>query len=91
MTEQPIKIDLCGENGKLKSKEDFLKDIHLDITVAIMGCAVNGPGEARHADIGIAGGVGEGLLIKHGEIVKRVKQEDMVQTLKDEILKMVNS
>lgn len=72
-----------------KEMEDFLKDIHLDITVAIMGCAVNGPGEARHADIGIAGGVSEGLLIKHGEIVKRVKQEDMVQTLKDEILKMV--
>lgn len=72
-----------------KEMEDFLKDIHLDITVAIMGCAVNGPGEARHADIGIAGGVGEGLLIKHGEIVKRVKQEDMIQTLKDEILKMV--
>lgn len=72
-----------------KEMEDFLKDIHLDITVAIMGCAVNGPGEARHADMGIAGGVGEGLLIKHGEIVKRVKQEDMVQTLKDEILKMV--
>lgn len=72
-----------------KEMEDFLKNIHLDITVAIMGCAVNGPGEARHADIGIAGGVGEGLLIKHGEIVKRVKQEDMVQTLKDEILKMV--
>ena len=72
-----------------KEMEDFLKDIHLDITVAIMGCAVNGPGEARHADIGIAGGVGEGLLIKQGEIVKRVKQEDMVQTLKDEILKMV--
>ena len=71
-----------------KEMEDFLKDIHLDITVAIMGCAVNGPGEARHADIGIAGGVGEGLLIKHGEIVKRVKQEDMVQTLKDEILKL---
>lgn len=72
-----------------KEMEDFLKDIHLDITVAIMGCAVNGPGEARHADIGIAGGVGEGLLIKHGEIVRRVKQKDMVQTLKDEILKMV--
>lgn len=72
-----------------KEMEDFLKDIHLDITVAIVGCAVNGPGEARHADIGIAGGVGEGLLIKHGEIVKRVKQEDMIQTLKDEILKMV--
>ena len=68
-----------------KEIEDFLNNIHQDITVAIMGCAVNGPGEAKNADIGIAGGVKEGLLIK------KVKQEDMVQTLKDEILKMVNS
>ena len=71
--------------------EDFLNTIHADITVAIMGCAVNGPGEAKPADIGIAGGVKEGLLIKKGQIIKKVKQEDMVQTLKDEILKMVNS
>ena len=63
--------------------EDFLNNIHSDITVAIMGCAVNGPGEAKHADIGIAGGVKEGLLIK------KVKQEDMVSVLKEEILKMV--
>ncbi|MCD8027373.1 MAG: flavodoxin-dependent (E)-4-hydroxy-3-methylbut-2-enyl-diphosphate synthase [Erysipelotrichaceae bacterium] len=68
--------------------EDFLNNIHSDITVAIMGCAVNGPGEAKHADIGIAGGVREGLLIKKGEIVRKVKQEDMVETLKQEILKM---
>ncbi len=68
--------------------EDFLNNIHSDITVAIMGCAVNGPGEAKHADIGIAGGVKEGLLIKKGEIVRKVKQEDMVETLKQEILKM---
>ena len=54
-----------------------------------MGCAVNGPGEAKHADIGIAGGVKEGLLIKKGEIIKKVKQEDMVSVLKEEILKMV--
>ena len=74
-----------------KEIEDFLNNIHKDITVAIMGCAVNGPGEAKNADIGIAGGVKEGLLIKKGQIVKKVKQEDMVQTLKDEILKMVNS
>ena len=53
-----------------------------------MGCAVNGPGEAKHADIAIAGGVGEGLLIKKGEIIKKVKQADIVQTLKDEILEM---
>ncbi|MCD7949680.1 MAG: flavodoxin-dependent (E)-4-hydroxy-3-methylbut-2-enyl-diphosphate synthase [Erysipelotrichaceae bacterium] len=68
--------------------EDFLNNIHSDITVAIMGCAVNGPGEAKHADIGIAGGVKEGLLFKKGEIVRKVKQEDMVETLKQEILKM---
>lgn len=68
--------------------EDFLNTIHADITVAIMGCAVNGPGEAKHADIGIAGGVNEGLLIKKGEIIKKVKQEDMVKVLKEEILKM---
>ena len=72
-----------------KEVEDFLNNIHADITVAIMGCAVNGPGEAKHADIAIAGGVHEGLLIKKGEIIKKVKQEDMVQVLKDEILKMV--
>ena len=69
--------------------EDFLNTIHADISVAIMGCAVNGPGEAKHADIGIAGGVKEGLLIKKGEVIKKVKQEDMVQVLKDEILKMI--
>ena len=68
--------------------EDFLNTIHADITVAIMGCAVNGPGEAKHADIGIAGGVKEGLLIKKGEIVRKVKQEDMVKVLKEEIIKM---
>lgn len=68
--------------------ENFLNTIHKDITVAIMGCAVNGPGEAKHADIGIAGGVKEGLLIKKGEIVKKVKQEDMVKVLKEEIINM---
>lgn len=68
--------------------EDFLNTIHKDITVAIMGCAVNGPGEAKNADIGIAGGVKEGLLIKKGEIIKKVKQEDMVHVLKEEIIKM---
>ena len=69
--------------------EDFLNTIHADITVAIMGCAVNGPGEAKHADIGIAGGVNEGLLIKKGEIIRKVKQSDMVEELKKEILLMI--
>jgi len=68
--------------------EDFLQTIKKDITVAVMGCAVNGPEEAKHADIGIAGGVGEGLLFKKGEIIRKVKQEDMVKVLKEEICKL---
>lgn len=73
-----------------KEVEDFLSTIQANITVAIMGCAVNGPGEARHADIGIAGGVKEGVLIKKGKIIKKVKQEEMVAELKKEILKMIS-
>ena len=72
-----------------KEIEDFLNTINADITVAIMGCAVNGPGEAKHADIGIAGGVNEGLLIKKGEIIRKIKQSDMVEELKKEILLMI--
>ena len=53
-----------------------------------MGCVVNGPGEAREADIGIAGGVNEGILFKKGEVVKKLKEEELVSTLKEEILKM---
>lgn len=68
--------------------EDFLQTIKSNITVAVMGCGVNGPNEARHADIGIAGGIKEGLLFKKGEIIRKVKQEDMVKVLKEEILKM---
>ena len=67
--------------------EEFLDTVNKDIKVAIMGCAVNGPGEAREADIGVAGGVSEGILFKHGEIVRKVKQEDLVKVLKEEILK----
>ena len=55
-----------------------------------MGCAVNGPGEAREADIGIAGGIKEGILFKKGKIIKKVKQEDIVYTLKSEILQMID-
>lgn len=72
-----------------KKVEKFLQTLDADITVAIMGCAVNGPGEAREADIGIAGGDKEGLLFKKGEIIRKVKEEDMYDTLKDEILKMI--
>lgn len=73
-----------------KEIEQFLQNIHSDIKVAVMGCAVNGPGEAKEADIAIAGGKDMGMLIKKGEIIKRVKQEDMVKVLKEEILKMIN-
>ena len=72
-----------------KKMEKFLQTIDSDITVAIMGCAVNGPGEAREADIGIAGGNKEGLLFKKGEIVKKIKQEDMYDVLTKEILEMI--
>ena len=72
-----------------KEVENFLQGIEADITVAVMGCAVNGPGEARNADIGIAGGIKEGLLFKKGEIIRKVKQEDIVNVLKEEILEMI--
>lgn len=72
-----------------KKMEKFLQTVDADITVAIMGCAVNGPGEAREADIGIAGGDKEGLLFKKGEIIRKVKQEDMFDTLKEEILEII--
>ena len=58
---------------------------HLNIKVAVMGCVVNGPGEAREADLGIAGGNGEGLLIKHGEIVKKVPEGKLLGVLKEEL------
>ncbi len=72
-----------------KEMEKFLMNLEADITVAIMGCAVNGPGEARQADIGIAGGNGEGLLFKKGEIIRKIPEKDMVEELKKEILKMI--
>lgn len=72
-----------------KEMENFLRNIEADLTVAIMGCAVNGPGEASQADIGIAGGNGEGLLFKKGEIIRKIPEEDMVEELKKEILKMI--
>lgn len=71
--------------------ESFLQTINSDIKVAVMGCAVNGPGEAREADIGIAGGIKEGILFKKGKIIKKVKQEDIVNVLKKEILSMINN
>ena len=70
-----------------KEVEDYLQTIDKDITVAVMGCAVNGPGEAREADIGIAGGIDEGLIFKKGQIIKKVPQKEIVKTLIEEIEK----
>lgn len=72
-----------------KEIEDFLQTIEANITVAVMGCAVNGPGEASEADIGIAGGVGEALLFKKGKIIKKVPEKEMVEVLKKEILEII--
>lgn len=78
------KIDLIRLANQV---EDMVQDIPLDdIKVAVMGCVVNGPGEAKEADIGIAGGIGEGLLIKKGQIVKKVKEEELLNTLRQELL-----
>lgn len=77
------KIDLIGLANQV---ENMVADIPLDIKVAVMGCAVNGPGEAKEADIGIAGGIGEGLLIKKGEIVKKVPEEQLLSVLREELL-----
>lgn len=77
------KIDLIGLANQV---EDMVEDIPLNIKVAVMGCVVNGPGEAKEADIGIAGGVGEGLLIKKGEVVKKVKEDQLLETLRQELL-----
>lgn len=77
------KIDLIKLAGEV---EKMVADIPLDIKVAVMGCVVNGPGEAKEADIGIAGGVGEGLLIKKGEIIKKVPENELLETLRQELL-----
>lgn len=76
------KIDLIRLASEV---EDMLKDVNKPIKVAVMGCAVNGPGEAREADIGIAGGIGEGLIFKKGEIIKKVPESLILEELKKEI------
>lgn len=78
-------IDLIKIAEEVESK---LANLNKNIKVAVMGCAVNGPGEAREADIGIAGGYGEGLIFKKGEIVKKVKEENLVEELLKEIDKL---
>lgn len=79
------KIDLISIASQV---EEHLRSVKKDIKVAVMGCAVNGPGEAREADIGIAGGDGCGLIFKKGEIIRKVPEEDIVTELLSEIEKM---
>lgn len=71
-----------------RKTEELAAGYDLDIKVAVMGCAVNGPGEAKEADLGIAGGDGEGLLIRKGEIIRKVREDKLLETLKDELDKL---
>lgn len=75
-------IDLIGLVNRV---ENLVAEYPLDIKVAVMGCVVNGPGEAKEADLGIAGGIGEGLLIKHGEVVKKMPEDELLMALKYEL------
>ena len=77
------RIDLISLANQV---ETMVAEFPLDIKVAVMGCVVNGPGEAKEADIGIEGGIGEGLLIKKGEIIRKVKEEELLDALRDELV-----
>ncbi|MED0757140.1 flavodoxin-dependent (E)-4-hydroxy-3-methylbut-2-enyl-diphosphate synthase [Aneurinibacillus thermoaerophilus] len=77
-----IEIDLISVANEI---EEYIAKVKAPIKVAVLGCAVNGPGEAREADIGIAGARGEGLLFKHGEIARKIPEEKLVEELKKEI------
>ena len=89
-----IEVVSCPTCGRTKINlielanqvETLVADIPLDIKVAVMGCVVNGPGEAKEADIGIAGGCGEGLIIKHGEVFKKVPEDELLEALRYELL-----
>ena len=86
-----VSCPTCGRTrieliGLANQVENMVADIPLDIKVAVMGCVVNGPGEAKEADIGIAGGIGEGLLIKNGEVYKKVPEGELLEALRYELL-----
>lgn len=83
-----IEIDLISIANEV---EEYISKIKAPIKVAVLGCAVNGPGEAREADIGIAGARGEGLLFRHGEIIRKVPEETMVEELKKEVDKLAEA
>ncbi len=77
-------IDLIGLANRVETMVSGFD--HLNLKVAVMGCVVNGPGEAKEADIGIAGGVGVGVLIKHGEIIKKLPEDQLLNALKEELI-----
>ena len=80
------KIDLIGLANQV---ETMVQAYPLNIKVAVMGCAVNGPGEAREADLGIAGGIGEGLLMRRGEIIRKMPEGELLDALRQELDKML--
>ena len=85
-----VSCPTCGRTGIdlisiAKQVEQRTRDITADIKIAVMGCVVNGPGEAREADIGIAGAKGEGIIFKKGEVIRRVPEEKLVDELMDEV------
>ena len=92
---QVVSCPTCGRTnidliGLANAVEQMVADIPLDLKVAVMGCVVNGPGEAKEADIGIAGGKGEGLLIKKGEVIRKVPEDQLLNTLREELLNWGN-
>ena len=85
-----ISCPTCGRTnvdliGLAQQVEQYTKDIKIPLKIAVMGCAVNGPGEAREADIGIAGGKGEGLIFKKGEIIRKVKEDELLEAFRQEL------
>lgn len=85
-----VSCPTCGRTqigliGLAEKVEKLVEDYPLDIKVAVMGCAVNGPGEAKEADLGVAGGIGEGLLFKRGEILRKVPEDQLLAALKEEL------
>ena len=90
-----VSCPTCGRTnidliGLANAVEQMVADIPLDLKVAVMGCVVNGPGEEKEADIGIAGGKGEGLLIKKGEVIRKVPEDQLLNTLREELLNWGN-
>lgn len=83
------KIDLIDLSSRLKSAISEINPKGKDIKVALMGCVVNGPGEAKECDVGIAGGIGEAVLFRHGEIVGKIREEDIISTLVAEIERII--